>query len=207
MTELLFVRHCESEMNTRPELIGGRSNHTPATARGLYQAAMLGAYFCETETTFDAVYSSGAVRADQTAQAVVEAAGFDLPIEIDERLQEIGQGEWEGLNRLDIYTDDFIHRYRLNDIDGCLPGAESVAAAQVRVGSFVRDMEVVHPDGRLLVVSHGFLIRSLVGRIRRQSKSDIVSASTPNVSLTEISVKDGIMFAGAVGKTVIDEYN
>ena len=207
MTRLTFVRHTESEMNRTRELIGGRSNHTPATAEGLFRAALLGSHFREAGIRFDAVYSSGAVRADQTARAIVDAAGYDLPILIDERLQEVSQGGWEGRLRDDVYTDDMIRRHRLNDIDGCLPGAESVAAAQVRAGAFVRDTEIWHPDERLLVVSHGLLIRSLHGSIHRRSKDQILAADTPNLSVTDVSVQGGIILSGPVGKTLIDGYN
>ena len=207
MTKLTFVRHAESEMNRTREFIGGRSNHTPATAEGLFQAALLGSHFRETGVRFDAVYSSGAVRADQTVRAIVEAAGYDVPMLVDERLQEVSQGEWEGKLRDDVYTEDMIRRHRLNDIDGCLPGAESVAAGQVRAGAFVRDSEIWHPYQRLLVVSHGLLIRSLHGAIHRRSKAEILAADTPNLSVTDISVQDGIILSGPVGKTLIDEYN
>ena len=76
MTRITFARHAESELNLTPEFIVGRSNHARLTERGLYQASLLGAYFRENGIVFDAIYSSGAVRADQTAQGVIDAAGY-----------------------------------------------------------------------------------------------------------------------------------
>ncbi len=203
-TQLTFVRHAESVLNTRPEQIVGRSNHAPLTVRGLYQASLLGGYLRESGQRFDAVYSSGAVRTDRTAQAIIDAAGYDLRVVVDERLQEVSQGPWEGRLREDVYTDDFITRYRLDSIDGCLPGAESILHAQARGLSALDDMDQ-RPESRILIVSHGLLIRSIAGHILRQNKHEILNTSTPNVSLTRLSVNGTDRTVEFVGKTVISE--
>jgi len=205
MTRITFARHAESELNLTPEFIVGRSNHARLTERGLYQASLLGAYFRENGIVFDAIYSSGAVRADQTAQGVIDAAGYDLPVLTDERFQEVSQGPWEGKHRDDVYTEEIIRMHRLHALDGSLPGAQSIASSQVDMAAAVRDLEISYPSGNLLVVAHGLSIRGLVGKVRRQSKAEILEASTPNVSLTDISVRDGIILAGQVGKIVISE--
>lgn len=205
MTEFHFIRHAESKMNTQPELIVGRSNHTPLTAKGLYQAALLGAHFREQATTYDAIYSSGAVRADQTAQYILEAAGWDTPIHYDPRLQEVSQGLCEGKHRQRVYLPAIVDRFHLDDLDGQLPGGESLQGAQDRMWEFVQFTHETRPDSRLLVVSHGLAIRALVGKICEQSKQAVLDASTPNVSLTSITVVDGEPTVHHVGKTTINE--
>ena len=42
MLDLYFIRHAESLMNNKGHLIGGRSNETPLSERGIYQANLLG---------------------------------------------------------------------------------------------------------------------------------------------------------------------
>lgn len=205
MTNITLVRHAESLLNTKPELIVGRSNHSPLTKRGFYQASLLGSYLHANDLQFDAIYSSGAVRADQTAESIIHAAGYDQGIIIDERLQEVSQGPWEGKRRYEVYTQEIVDRYRLNDIDRALLGAETVADAQVRMCEFVRGTETIYPEGNLLIVSHGLAIRALVGKLRLQTKADILKAQTPNVSLTNIHVSGGIVVVGDVGKKVINE--
>ncbi len=205
MTKLTLVRHAESILNTQPELIVGRSNHAPLTVRGLYQASLLGAYFRETEQRFDAIFSSGAIRTNQTTQAIIEAAGFDQTFDVDERLQEVSQGSWEGRHRDETYTPERIRDNRLDDLDGSLPGAESVATSQIRMAESVRDMAHAYPDGTILVVTHGLATRGLAGLVRRQTKTEILAESTPNVSLTDIRIENGLISVGQVGKTVITE--
>lgn len=192
-------------MNLRPELVGGRSNHTPPTKRGLYQAALLGAYFREQQMEFDMIISSGAVRTDVTAKTITEAAGYDQPVATDPRLQEVSQGFFEGKPRKNIYLPAAIERFRLNEIDGHLPGGESIVDCQERMCDFLSDAHRQSPDGTILVVSHGLAIRSLVGKILGQSKQEILATETPNVSLTNINVTQGTPTVDYIGKTVIAE--
>lgn len=205
MTEFLFVRHCESEMNRRPDLVGGRSNHTPPTTRGIYQAALVGTYFREHMMTFDTIVSSGAVRTDSTARVIIETAGYDQELLTDPRLQEVSQGFFEGEPRKNVYLPEVIERYQLNELHGHLPGGESILDCQERMLAFLNDQHIENPDGKLLVVSHGLAVRAIVGKILGQSKQQILATETPNVSLTHIAVNDSVPTVTYVGKTVISE--
>ena len=205
MTRFIFVRHAQSVFNTRPELIVGRSNHIPLSARGLAQAGLVGAYLKESNLQFDAVFSSGAVRADTTADLALQAAGLDCDVIKDERLLELSQGPWSGEERDEVYDEKMIETYRLKHIDGSLPGAESIAQAQVRIREFVREKATAYPDSTLLVFSHGLLIRSLVGFIHDLTKQQILALETPNVSLTSIISDGHSLSVDYVGKSVLTE--
>lgn len=205
MTEFLFVRHCEAETNCQPDLIGGRSNHSLATARGEKQALLLGEYLRECNYTPTAVYSSGAVRADTTASISLRAAGLPHDIITDERLQELAQGEFEGRPRILAYTPEMIAMHELNELHGALPGGESILDVQARMMEFIANMHHEHPSGKLLVFSHGIAIRSAVGVVERHTKQQIVAGTTPNVSLTKISIANNQLQVHYVGKVVIKE--
>lgn len=71
-TEIHFIRHAESTLNAKPELIGGRSPASPLTALGKRQARALGVHLRSSGMDFDAVYSSPLERAKQTAYIVCQ---------------------------------------------------------------------------------------------------------------------------------------
>ncbi len=205
MTELLFIRHGESVANLDLSRINGRSNHTPLTARGERQARLLGSRLRALSYEPDAVFSSGALRADTTAQIATEAAGCMPPITIDERLQEVSQGLFEGQRRDEVYNPDIIATYDLDSVHGKLPGAESLFEAHTRMLDFANETYQQYPDGRLLIFSHGLAIRSLAGIVRGHTKSQILTTATPNVSATTINMTETGPTVRYVGKTIISE--
>lgn len=207
MTEILLVRHCESEANRQPHLICGRSNHIPISERGEQQAALLGTHLRSIGYIPDIVYSSGAERTNATARITLETAQLPVDILIDERLQELSQGDYEGRLRTEVYTPDVVDRYQLTDLHGALPGTESIYAGGSRMHGFVRDIHDKHPDGNILVFSHGLAIRSLAGYILNQSKQAIMATSTDNASLTRITTTDDHEIVHYIGKKTIPEYN
>lgn len=71
-TEIHFIRHAESSMNAKPELICGRSPSAMLTGLGKRQARALGVHLRSVGMDFDAVYSSPLERAKQTAYAVCQ---------------------------------------------------------------------------------------------------------------------------------------
>ena len=94
--KLFLIRHGESEMNTSPELICGRSNSSELTNRGWEEALALGTRLKKLGVQPDEIYSSPAVRTIQTANITLEQMGLtEKPVERPE-LQEISMGEWTG---------------------------------------------------------------------------------------------------------------
>lgn len=204
MSEFLFVRHAESVFNAEcRHLIGGRNNATPLTKHGKAQAKRWGEYLRTLDLTPVAVCSSGAVRADETARISLNAAGIAQAVAIDERLQEIAQGSFENRPRDEVYTPETVARYRLNELDGALPGGESISNAQARMLDFVDETYRAHPEGSVLVFGHGLAIRALVGALRGYNKSEILKLSTPNVSMTSITVDEHRRQVDYVGKAFI----
>lgn len=206
MTEFLFVRHCQTQSNARPELIGGRDHDTPPTAKGTQQAVQLGTFLRTVDhVQFDAVFSSGAVRTNHTGEVTLAAADLSQQhtIQVDKRLHELSQGDYEGRPRDEIYTPETITQYRLDDLDGHLPTTESIPDGQQRMYEFLIEKHLAFPDGALLVFSHGLAIRALIGKIHNCTKPEILSLSTPNVSLTKIIVMDSTPTVDYVGKNVI----
>ena len=206
MTDFLFIRHGEASANVTPEYICGQSNHTPLTPLGEKQAAALGVYLQDAAITPTALFSSGAIRADTTAQIALEVAAITQPVIIDERLLEMGQGECEGLLRETVYTPENIEKYAITEPHGKFPGGESLLDVQARMLQFIEERSQQYPDGTVLAFGHGLAIRSLAGALRKLSKADILAEATGNVSVTHINTSDAGHTVRFVGKNVIERY-
>jgi broad specificity phosphatase PhoE len=95
-------------------------------------------------------------RAVDTAQAI--AAGRDLDVKVDPDLREIDQGEWEGLTVEEI-------RARWPDLWGPArhynprPGGETPQQVRERALLALRRIVEDHPQGTVVIVSHGGTIR------------------------------------------------
>lgn len=86
-TEIYLIRHAETVMNVDTHLVGGRSNHTPLTERGVEQARTLGRALLANNILPDSVYASLATRAIVTANHALEAMKSDLIPIIEEQIR------------------------------------------------------------------------------------------------------------------------
>lgn len=140
-TEIHFIRHAESSMNAKPELISGRSPSATLTALGKRQARALGAHLRSLGMDFDAVYSSPIERAKQTAYALVQE--LDIPreaVEVTDAVQELSQGQWEGRNRSEVYTTTMVPIMNSTQPDFRAPGGESQRQVEFRMMEFLNNV-------------------------------------------------------------------
>ena len=130
---LYLLRHGQTRYNAEQRL-QGRCN-SDLTARGEAQASAMGARLREqiAEPAHWRVYASPLGRARQTALLVCEQLGIESEQIIwDERLVELGMGEWEGCRVPDLLED---HPERdIGQPDWYLqaPGCEGVLSIQRR---------------------------------------------------------------------------
>lgn len=149
VTHPLFVlRHGQTEWNLAGRLQGRRDS--PLTALGRAQAEQQRVLLAQVAADHPdlRIYCSPLGRARQTARIATE--GLGLPVVVDERLQEVSAGAWEGLTRDDV-------RRRLNTGDlgefqmfTSAPEGESFNMLRDRCAAFLADMA-----GPSAVVTHG----------------------------------------------------
>jgi len=150
VTEILFVRHGETDWNVERRVQG--HSDRPLNATGEAQARTLAAELRDEQ--LDAVYASDLARARETARAVAEQHG--LEIELLPALREKNFGGWEGLLDTEI-------RERFPEADGGPWGdAETSEELAERVLAGLREIAERHPGGRVLVVSHGGPLRAII---------------------------------------------
>jgi probable phosphoglycerate mutase len=146
--EVWLVRHGETDWTAARKLCGW--SDPPLNARGRAQARALRASLAGVD--FDSVVSSSSARALETARLA-----FGEP-SADERLRELDFGEIEGTTWDECPPD--VREQLLAYETFAAPRGEAVSALMVRVGSALRDLG----PGRHLVVTHGGVIRGLLGR-------------------------------------------
>ena len=145
--EVWLLRHGETEFNAAQRFCGW--GDPPLTRTGRAQARALRPLF--ESQRFDHFVSSPSLRARETAQLC-----YGVP-DLDERLRELDFGELEGCTREDCSQQV---REALLDFDSFeAPGGESVAQLGERVIAALQDLG----PGRHLVVTHGGVVRFLVG--------------------------------------------
>src|SRR5262249_36181982 len=154
--ECWLVRHGESTWNSVNRFQGGLD--APLSPRGRAQAAALAAGLASTR--FHALYTSPLSRARETARACGAAVDFD-PVPIDD-LREIGLGAWEGLTLETVLAQqgDHYRRWLAAPVDHPPPGGEPMTGLARRVRAALDALCARHPEGRVLVVSHGGAISS-----------------------------------------------
>jgi probable phosphoglycerate mutase len=155
-TTLLLARHGESEWNREGRWQGHAD--PPLSETGRAQADELARALAG--VPLEAVYASDLRRARETAAAVAAARGLDV-ITLA-ALREIDVGEWSGLTSADIEArfPAGLERH-LAGGDGWEHG-ETHAAMSARIVAAASDIAARHPDGSVLGVLHGGVIRALL---------------------------------------------
>ena len=182
-----LIRHAESVANTQLHVIGGRSNHSPLTAAGEQQAVELGERLKAVAYSPDVVYSSPAVRTLETARIAMSVTGYLNVVQIDDRLQELEQGEWTGRLRADTYTPTMSARIARSGVDFAAPGGESMRDVGQRMHSWLRSLA---SDGsaEVLAFTHGVAIRCLAGLVEDWPHERIWKTHLGNCSITVFEV-------------------
>ena len=187
MTTFILARHGETDWN-RENRFQGHAD-PPLNDRGRDQARALADVLADDPPV--AVYSSPLRRARETASVVGERLG--LPLETLEALREIDVGEWMGLTRAEAeerYPDDF-ERWR-NFGQGWQHG-ETYEQLSERVIPALLALARRHPDGRVLVVTHGGPIRAAeafaegIGTAEVRRRRRVVA----NCGLARFAAEDG----------------
>jgi probable phosphoglycerate mutase len=149
-TRVLLLRHGQSTWNAARRWQGQAD--PPLTEFGEEQA-----YLASLKLgLFDLVVASDLERARGTAEIIAAQLGIG-PVQLDERLRENHAGEWEGLTKEEVEAawPGFLAEHRRP------PGFEPAQEVEVRALGALIEIGRQVPDGEVLAVSHGGVIRVL----------------------------------------------
>lgn len=178
-TTFFLIRHGETEWNRAGRWQGLAD--VPLSAEGRAQADALADRLLHEHVTVDQVYSSDLIRAWNTAQIVAQR--LYMSVQPLPALREIDVGAWSGLTRAEIvarFPGAFSTQHSA-------PDGEQQAAFWQRITGAVLHLAEQHAGERLMLVTHGGVIRALLGRIYawRGEEATHVPPIT-NTSITEV---------------------
>ncbi len=111
------------------------------------------------------IVSSTMRRCHDFAEALGSRHG--IPVSADERLREVGFGDWEGLTRDQVMDRDRIgyHAFYQDPVNNRPTGAEPLGDFAARVVAALEDMLAGFAGQHLLVVAHAGVIRAALGHV------------------------------------------
>ena len=180
--DLLLVRHGISEHNTSDVISGGTSNPNLSKA-GVKQVEEISKIIDNNK--IDQVYASPLIRAKRTAQILTD---FQKDIITDDRLKEMDFGSWEGQHAEGLkvkYPDAFDDLGTINSkYTKYAKDGETFEQVADRVEDFLAEIQPNSNEKTIMVVCHGFVIRSLIARWFKLKIEDVMTVR--NVSFTEL---------------------
>ena len=178
---LILIRHGQSEWNALNQFTGWKD--PDLTAKGIEEAHNAGKIIKDLRINFDLVFASALVRAQNTAEIILEEINQSLSTIKNQALNERNYGDLAGLNKDDArkrWGDEQVHIWR-RSYDIPPPGGESLKDTGERVLPFFMKEILPHVcEGKnVLVAAHGNSLRSLVKFLDNISNEDIVKIEIP----------------------------
>jgi len=153
VTVFHLLRHGEPSVFGR---INGRLPGVGLSAKGRAEIAAVAGRLAEEK--IDAIYASPLQRTRETAEILADRLA--LPVQYREDVIEIDYGEWTGLTFDKIRQDERWQMWARSRSIAAVPGGESWHRVQERVVGALFDLRQAHPEGSVVVVSHGDVIRA-----------------------------------------------
>ncbi|WP_449431574.1 alpha-ribazole phosphatase family protein [Pseudomonas putida] len=119
-------------------------------------------------------------------------ARLRLPVQREAALQELHFGEWEGRSAAQIMQDqaDELGRFWADPYAYTPPGAEPVSAFAERVLAAVERLRQEHAGKRVLLVTHGGVMRLLLARARGLPKAQLLQVEVAHGALLRLVAHD-----------------
>jgi 2,3-bisphosphoglycerate-dependent phosphoglycerate mutase len=187
MTELVFIRHGETDWNRQQRFQGQLD--VPLNNTGHAQAQRLAQRLAATQER-GTLFSSDLVRAQQTAAPLAAVWGV-RPLLLP-GLREQGFGVLEGLDAASAQREQpaLWRGWLEQEADFAAPGGESQRQFYGRVLSAVQALVAQH-SGRLFVVTHGGVLDMLWRSANGLSLSGLRQCAIPNTGINRLRWVDG----------------
>ncbi|RYV52320.1 histidine phosphatase family protein [Pengzhenrongella frigida] len=192
---LSLVRHGQTEYNAVQRLQGWCDS--ALTSGGL---AVVRSTATElTDQPFTAAYVSPSGRAQATAREILTHHPAARPV-TDPDLREFGFGDFEARPEAELlarYDPDTMFPEVLDGTFTGLPGGESGHTFVTRVRSAFERIERRHPNGHVLVVSHGLTLRAYLHLIDPRPIDPLPNASISTVRVRSDGHRQVVSLAGS----------
>lgn len=205
MTTFDWVRHGQTQANVDQIMQGQLDTAaTHLTVTGLQQAERLAQNLQGIH--YDQLVSSPLHRTRQTTAALTTK--LDVLPTFDDRLMEADYGHWTGENFRTLQERqpadfDPVTGEALSDALVAV-GGESYQAIQRRVGQWLAEEVVDHPNDHILVVSHGLTIKAtallMLDAPATTALPEPVNTSVTRMTIDSVTGRRYLMSYGATGQ-------
>ena len=203
MTEFYFVRHGKTEINAQRRFNGGTVD-SPLTQSGVEATERMAQHLKEVH--FDQALSSPQMRAQTTAMIILAENQNPPELTIVEDLREMRLGDWDG-EEIDRIAEDYPedlknYRTRPDLFDAEKFHGETYRKLIARSTKVIKEIAEAHPEEKILVVSHGILLMSLLNTLKGAPLEKIrESGIVDNSSLTIATLTNGEVSFDTWGET------
>ncbi|WP_234422235.1 alpha-ribazole phosphatase [Sedimenticola thiotaurini] len=183
VTTIDLIRHGEPEGGV---LIRGWRDD-PLSSRGWQQMRDATAG----HAPWDGIVASPLKRCAEFAGELSKKSG--IPMTFEERLMEIGFGEWEGCSPEVLYRESpqRVSDFWNNPVECPPPGGESMLRFQQRVGSAWQEIQSKYAGQHLLIVAHGGVNRMIIGQVLQMPLTHLFRIELPYAGISRIRIEQG----------------
>ncbi len=183
MAIILLIRHGEN--NWVGKRLAGRTPGVHLNDNGKKQAEAISNLL--DRLPFNAIYSSPLERAVETAQPLADK--ISLTINIEDDLQEIDFGGWQGKTMKQLHRLKLWKTVQTEPEAMTFPGGESFQSAQKRLATCLLEINKKHSDQELVACfSHSDSIRLLVAYFLNMPLNAFQRISIDTTSITSIII-------------------
>ncbi len=164
--KIYLIRHGETDQNKKKCLQGRCDIELNEYGRELARATARGLQ----DVDFDMIYTSPLKRAMETADII--RGKRQIPIIIEERIQEISFGDYEGLcfgkDGYSVPDKDFMNFFTKPEEYETPPEGESFAEIIARTGVFLKELvgNTEYQDKTILLSTHGCALKAILANVR-----------------------------------------
>jgi broad specificity phosphatase PhoE len=182
MSEILFIRHAETDM---AGTFCGHSN-PGLNARGRAQLSKL--VHNLNAADIGEIYASDLLRAQETAQGIADS--FAVACHLRPALREINFGEWEGRTWEAIEQDypDYARRWIAEYPKLPAPAGECFRDFERRVLDEIELLATMTKGRGIAVVTHAGVLRTVLCRLLKRSEDDALQLTRSYCSIIQYEV-------------------
>ncbi|MHC8360824.1 alpha-ribazole phosphatase family protein [Pseudomonas sp. LS2P72] len=147
---------------------------------------------------WDRLVSSPLQRCARFAEEL--GAQLGLPVQLDKDLQELHFGTWEGQSAAALMDTDAeaLGLFWADPYAFTPPQGEPVVEFSTRVLAAVERLHVAYAGERVLLISHGGVMRLLLAQARGLPREQLLNVEVGHGALFSLSVESGVFFKEAL---------
>jgi broad specificity phosphatase PhoE len=185
MSTFLLLRHAAHDWLAKG--IAGRLPGVSLNAQGREQARAVAAWLATAGV--DAIYSSPQARALETVAPLAERLG--LPALVSDSFDEIDFGRWMGQSFEQLARDPDWDGWVNRRGSATPPGGEPFAGVQRRALDGLERLAIAHPGQRVLVASHGDVIKAVLASFLGSSLDQLERFEIAPASVSVVATGPG----------------